>query len=105
MYELLCALANVFDKLEAPSTVHTVVREPYTVEQKIGRIRERLAASPTVRFDELFADDAIKMEVVVTFIALLEMCKRGEVAFLQTEFNGPIWIHPVAATLAAEAAS
>ncbi|MHB8078331.1 MAG: segregation and condensation protein A [Candidatus Krumholzibacteriia bacterium] len=104
MYELLSALSEVLDKLQAP-TVHTVQREPFTVDEKMERIRERLQAGPLVRFDELFAGDAIKMEVVVTFIALLEMCKRGEAAFVQTEFLGPIWIRPAAPALKAAAAA
>ncbi len=93
LYELLTALADVFDKIGA-QPVHTVQREPFTVDEKMERIRARLAAAANVRFDELFADDAIKMEVVVTFIALLELCKRHEVRFVQTSYNGPIWIRP-----------
>jgi segregation and condensation protein A len=96
LYELLSALAQVFDKLVTPP-VHTVRREPFTVEQKIERIRERLRGGGLVRFVEMFAEDAIKMEVVVTFIALLELCKRGEAQFLQTEPWGPIWMQAAAA--------
>lgn len=104
MYELLCALSNVLEKLDVP-TVHTVQREPFTVDEKMARIRERLQTGPLVRFDELFAGDAIKMEVVVTFIALLELCKRGEVGFVQTQFLGPIWIRHAAPPLKAAAAA
>ena len=104
MYELLSALSNVLEKLDTPA-VHTVQREPFTVDEKMARIRERLRAGPLVRFDELFAGDAIKMEVVVTFIALLELCKRGDVAFVQTQFLGPIWIRNAAQPLKAAAAA
>lgn len=104
LYELLTALADVFEKITA-QPVHTVQREPFTVEQKMERIRGRLAAGNHVRFDELFADDAIRMEVVVTFIALLELCKRGEVRFVQTAANGPIWIRDAAAAPRAAAAA
>ncbi len=91
MFELLAALAGVMDRLEAAPT-HQVRREPYTVEQKIALIHARLGESRTVTFQELFAEDAIKMEVVVTFIAVLELVKRGRIAFYQTEPRGPIWI-------------
>ncbi|MFO7652960.1 MAG: segregation/condensation protein A [Candidatus Krumholzibacteriia bacterium] len=93
MFELLAALGGIFDRLQAPP-VHQVQREPYTVEEKIELIRERFRQQATVHFEELFADDAIKMEVVVTFIAILEMIKRGEALFLQTEPWGPIWVQP-----------
>jgi len=91
LFDLLSALASVFDRIQA-SPVHAVRREPYTVEQKIALIRERLAAADSVRFDELFAEDAIKMEVIVTFIAILELVRRGELRFFQTEAQGPIWL-------------
>jgi len=45
-----------------------------------------------VAFEDLFAADSIKMEVIVTFIAVLELVKRGRLQFLQTEVHGPIWI-------------
>ncbi|MFH1843958.1 MAG: segregation/condensation protein A [bacterium] len=91
MFELLRALSGIFDRIQT-SGVHAVRREPYTVDQKIELIREKLAATDTVRFQDLFADDAIKMEVIVTFIAILELVKRGVINFFQTEINGPIWL-------------
>jgi chromatin segregation and condensation protein Rec8/ScpA/Scc1 (kleisin family) len=71
------------------------VREAFTVEEKMSLIEERVGAGGTVRFEELFSSDTIKMEVIVTFIAILEMVKRGRLVFMQTEPGGPIWIqHP-----------
>jgi segregation and condensation protein A len=87
MFDLLSALAGIFDRMQS-RTVHDVVREAYTVEEKVG-------SGGTVHFEELFSDDSIKMEVIVTFIAILEMVKRGRLHFMQTEPGGPIWIqHP-----------
>ncbi len=108
LYELLAALADVLEKVAVPSQ-HTVRREPYTVEQKIERIRDRLRPGGALRFHDLFAEDAIRMEVVVTFMALLELCKRGEIRFIQTATYGPIWLQateemPTAAAAAATAA-
>jgi len=45
-----------------------------------------------VRFEELFSEETLKMEVIVTFIAILELVKRGRLEFLQTEVKGPIWL-------------
>ncbi len=91
MFDLLSALAGIFDRIQA-STTHNIEREPYTVNEKIALIFKRLQEQNSVTFEELFTDDKIKMEVIVTFIALLEMVKRGELQFLQTESLGPIWI-------------
>lgn len=91
MYDLLSALAGVLDRVQA-APVHQIVREPYTVAEKIDLIRNALASQETVRFEECFEDDAIKMEVVVTFIAILELVKRGRLEVYQTEALGPIWL-------------
>jgi len=91
LYDLLAALADIFDRVKT-RPVHEVRREPFTVVEKIELVRALLAESGTVRFEECFRDDAIKMEVIVTFIAILEMVKRGEVAIFQTETHGSIWL-------------
>ncbi len=91
MYELLLALSQVFDRV-TKEAVHAVTRDVYTVDEKVKLIKELLLAGKTVRFDELFKDDHIKMEVVVTFMAILEMAKRGLINLSQTEINGPIWV-------------
>ncbi len=91
MFDLLAAVAGIFERLTSKPG-HAVVREPFTVEEKILLIRQRLAAGGMVAFGDLFANDTIKMEVIVTFIAILEMVKSGVLQFLQTEIHGPIWI-------------
>ena len=91
MYDLLSALAGIFERMQA-SHEHAVVREPYTVEEKMSLIEERVGGEGLFAFEDLFATATIKMEVVVTFIAVLELVKRGRLAFLQTEPRGPIWL-------------
>ncbi len=91
MYDLLSALADIFDRVRA-RPVHEIKREPYTVVEKIALVLDRLQESETVRFVDCFRDDAIKMEVIVTFIAILELVKRGQVAVFQTEIHGVIWL-------------
>ena len=91
MFDLLSALAGVLDRVQS-APVHAVVREPFTVEEKIGLILESVRTRETVRFEDCFQDDAIKMEVVVTFIAILELVKRGQLRVFQTETHGPIWL-------------
>lgn len=91
MYELLAALANVFERVSR-EPVHPVERELFTVAEKEALIRKLLAERETVRFDELFRDDAIRMEVIVTFIALLEMARRQEILLMQQEPGGAIWV-------------
>ncbi len=91
MFDLLSALAGIFDRMQATHE-HRIVREPFTVDEKMDLIEGRVDGQGMVRFEELFSGDTIKMEVVVTFIAILELVKRGRLQFLQTESHGPIWL-------------
>ena len=91
MFDLLSALAGIYDRIQA-KPIHEVEREPYTVEEKMSLIEERIGGGHMVNFEELFEDITIKMEVIVTFIAILELVKRGRLEFMQTEARGPIWI-------------
>ena len=91
LYDLLSALAGVLDRVQA-APVHRVVREPYTVQEKIELILAAVSERETVRFEDCFRDDAIRMEVIVTFIAILELVKRGRLAVFQTEALGPLWL-------------
>jgi len=94
MFDLLSALAGIFDRMQSRH-VHDIVRESFTVEEKMSLIEEKVGSGGTVRFEDLFSGDSIKMEVIVTFIAILEMVKRGRLNFMQTEPGAPIWIqHP-----------
>ena len=90
-FELLTALAGIFDRLQA-DTFFGVEREPFTVEEKMSLIEERVGGGGTCIFEDLFRDDSIRMEVVVTFIAILELVKRGRLQFMQTEPLGAIWL-------------
>lgn len=91
MYDLLTALAGIYDRIQA-KPLHEVTREPYTVEEKMSLIEEKIGGGHMVNFLELFADIGLKMEVIVTFIAILELVKRGRLEFLQTELRGQIWL-------------
>jgi segregation and condensation protein A len=92
MFDLLSALTGIFDRLQA-KPIHEVEREPFTVEEKMSLIEEKIGGGGTVSFADLFLTATVKMEVIVTFIAVLELVKRGRLEFVQTAVHGEIWIH------------
>ncbi len=53
-------------------------RDAYTVEQKMDLIRDRILSSERIYFETLFAEDYIKSEVIVTFLAILELFKAQD---------------------------
>lgn len=88
MEDLYLAFRQVMDRRETRvdhvrSGFREVPRDIFTVQEKMGYIRDILILRPTTTFWEIFRPDAHKMEKVVTFLALLELIKRKEVQIAQ----------------------
>ncbi|MBS7526686.1 segregation/condensation protein A [Fusibacter paucivorans] len=66
-------------------------RDHFTVEEKIEQI-ERMTNEANVCFDDLLSETRIKEEVVVTFLALLELLKLGRIRISQAGLFEPIYI-------------
>ena len=56
-------------------------------------IRQRLKERKQVLFRELFSDASGRLELVVTFIAVLELMKRLRIKARQEGAFGEIWIY------------
>lgn len=67
------------------STFQFVERDTFTVHDKIGYIRDLLRLTPRLSFFSIFREDVRKIEVVVTFLALLELIKTKEIMISQKE--------------------
>ena len=67
----------------------TIVAEKVTVSQRITTIKDVLKFKKQVKFSDLF-ERFDKEYIVVTFLALLEMAKMGEVILLQDELADDI---------------
>ena len=70
----MSAFAKVLDKASAP--VYEVRAEPWTVEMKVQELRVLLTVKRQVRFLELFTPEKTKLELVVMFLALLELMRQ-----------------------------
>ena len=60
-----------------------IKRDIYTVDDKIAKVRQRLLNETSFTFTMLFDERITKEEVVVTFLALLELLKLKEIAIVQ----------------------
>ncbi len=54
----------------------SIPRDPYTVKDKILKIREKVSTNEKILFDDLFESQTERAEVVTTFQALLELLKH-----------------------------
>ena len=69
-----------------------IKRDVYTVDDKIFKVRQRLLSQDAFTFTMLFDESISKEEVVVTFLALLELLKLKEISIVQEALFGEIQI-------------
>jgi segregation and condensation protein A len=95
VFELLTALKQVLDRLPK-DVVHEVMLDKITVREKMTLLLDHLRAQGKTLFESLFAEVKTRMEVVVTFLAMLELVKVRAIRIFQEEATGPIQIEPAA---------
>lgn len=74
--------------------MHEVVAERLSVTDRINRILFLLTGRESLGFRELFSERPDRHEVVVTFLAMLELIKMRLVRCLQATRHGAIWLYP-----------
>ncbi len=79
IFQLINAFQNVLKRLEAQEDLREIFGEHFTVSDKIDWILQRVADGVPLRFSELFASLASRVEIVVTFLALLELIRLRQV--------------------------
>ncbi len=79
---------------------HHIEHDEIPIEERIRHIVYLLSDKGGSEFTELFADDPRRHVVLVTFMALLELTRLGQVSIKQTAVFGKIWVYPVALDMA-----
>jgi segregation and condensation protein A len=91
--ELLAAAEEIFAKEQEKQSLGTVITAPkVTIREKIELISRVLRESDRSAFRALLGKKPTRLEVVVTFLALLELVKRYRVAAVQEDLFGDITI-------------
>jgi segregation and condensation protein A len=80
--------ASIFDLINAFSQAlkdiprevfYEVIKDQYTVEQKVHDILHLLLVQTEIKLSELFTKTKSKMEIIVIFLAILELAKMKEI--------------------------
>jgi segregation and condensation protein A len=94
LFDLMAVFKQVLMRM--PKDIqHKVERIPIGVEDQIEYIHQELQISKHMLFITLLQRLPSKIYMIVTFIALLEMMKRGMVTATQSGPYGEIWINKV----------
>lgn len=90
IFDLIGALKKIMSKI--PPEAIKITRETLTVKDRIAMILDKMENEHTIRFDALFEEDTTRMQIIVTFLALLEVLRLGLVRAYQDKEFGTIWI-------------
>lgn len=90
IFDLIDAFHTALKRLKKPEDLREIFEENFTVSDKIDLIMKMTASGVALRFSELFAAAASRTEVVVTFLALLELVRLKQVRARQNEHFGEI---------------
>jgi segregation and condensation protein A len=91
IFDLLTAFSKILKDVPK-DTFYKLVKDEFTVSEKIHDIFHMLVNEPKVYFSKLFSQAKSKLEIVATFLAVLELIRLKEVIVVQGERFGEIEI-------------
>jgi len=88
-------LADAFNRLlkdKPVETFHEVIRESFSVDDYIKRIADKLLQKKRLSFREIFSPEFYRSELIVTFLATLELVRMHIVSIDQMNEFSEIWL-------------
>jgi len=94
-FQLLLCLKIANDRTQRPPMQISV--DPTSIKEKVTQVQELLEQEEVIRFDQLIPPKAERhvRDVIVAFLALLELAKLKFIEILQAEQLGPIQVRRV----------
>lgn len=90
IFDLINAFQVVLKRIDKKEDLREIFEENFTVSDKIELIMKMTAGGVALKFSELFAHAASRTEIVVTFLALLELIKIRQLNATQGQEFGEI---------------
>jgi len=90
--DLITAFAQISSFI--PDKEIKLVKEKWTIRDKISQILNRLKNESFISLRKLFQSAETKTEMIVIFLATLELIKTEQITVRQEGLFGEIWIYP-----------
>ena len=90
IFDLIRAFQNVLKRFEESHDFGDIIDDRYTVADKIEFLLQHFACGQARRFEDLFEGATTKAEVIVTFLAVLELMKLNQFIIRQAHLLGDI---------------
>jgi len=96
IFDLINAFSNVLKRIASKSEdLREIFAENFSVSDKIDLIMKMIGSGVPLKFTELFSGAASRSEIVVTFLALLELVRLKQVRCVQEGPFGDIELRRV----------
>jgi segregation and condensation protein A len=92
IFDLIRAFQRILKRFENASDFREIVNDRFTVADKIEELLNILPVGGRLRFEELFSSASSRGEVIVTFLAMLELIKLNHLQVEQEQLLGEIVI-------------
>jgi segregation and condensation protein A len=96
--EMLLAFQDVLKRVEQLSH-HHITKEPLSVRERMSAILENLKGADSLLFSQLFLRKEGRQGAVVSFLAILELCKEGIIDIFQPQPYAELRVRTASATL------
>jgi len=90
IFDLIQAFQGILKRFEDEEGLAEIADDRFTVSDKIDYLMTRVNKGEKIKFNELFAEATTKGEVMVTFLALLELIRLNEFQVRQERILGEI---------------
>ena len=101
LFDLVNAVSSILKRVHQRDDMRDVFEDKWTVSEKLEHIMKSIAQREKLKFAELFEGGMSRTEVVVTFLALLELIRLKQLVAVQPEAFGEIEICRATAPAAA----
>jgi segregation and condensation protein A len=92
LFDLLNAVNSILKRIVEREDLRDIFEDKWTVSEKIEDIMKEMSRSTSLKFSALFARATSRTEVVVTFLAMLELIRLRQIVAIQEAPFGEIEI-------------
>lgn len=90
LFDLVNAVSTILKRYGSREDVREIHADPWTVSEKIEEVRNWISTRERFKFSELFGAARNRVEVVCTFLAVLELTRMKQIICVQLEEFGEI---------------
>ncbi len=92
IFDLINAFQRALKRLPTEEKQGEIHEETFTVTDRINHLMHLVDRGVSMRFEELFGQASTRSELVVTFLAILELIRMKQFRVRQEEQFGEIWL-------------